>query len=158
MKKIAIYAGSFDPITNGHIDIIKRALKLFEDIIVLVAVNPDKKTTFSVEERVKLVKESLKGISGVAVSHTTGLTINYAKRVGAKALVRGLRAATDFEYEFQLMSANRFIDEKIESVFLMAKHEFMFISSSNIKEMHKGGVNVSALVPPSVLTALKSLK
>ena len=150
MNIIAIYPGSFDPITNGHIDIIKRALLIFDKIVVLVAVNPNKRFTFSVDERVSMIRDSLKDYPQVSVDSTSGLTVHYAQKIGAKAMIRGLRAATDFEYEFQINNANRFIDKQIESIFFMAKHEFMFISSSTIKEMVAGGIDVSKLVPAPV--------
>ena len=146
----AAYPGSFDPITNGHIDIVIRALRVFDRIIILVAVNPAKKYYFTTEERVAMIKDSLKDYPQVSVEATSGLTIHYAQKVGAKAMIRGLRAATDFEYEFQMNSANVFIDKQIESIFFMAKHEFMFISSSTIKEMVAGGIDVSRLVPEPV--------
>lgn len=157
MNIIAIYPGSFDPITNGHIDIVKRALTIFDKIVILIAVNPSKKSTFSVEKRVEMIRESLKDYPSVSVDTTSGLTVHYAQKVGAKVMIRGLRAATDFEYEFQINSANRFIDKQIESVFFMAKHEFMFISSSTIKEMVAGGIDVSKLVPSPVWEELKKL-
>ena len=158
MKLIAIYPGSFDPITNGHIDILNRALKIFDNVIVLVADNPAKKPTFSVEERKAMIRESINGNPNVKVDSTTGLTIHYAEKVGAYALIRGLRAAIDFEYEFQINSANSFINSGVESVFLMAKQEFTFISGSTIKEMVSGGVDVSSLVPKPVLKRLEKLK
>lgn len=158
MKLTAIYPGSFDPITNGHIDILNRALKIFDKVIILVADNPSKKPTFALEERMAMIKESVAGNPNVSVDFTSGLTVHYAEEKGAHALIRGLRAATDFEYEFQLNSANSFINSCVESVFLMAKHEFMFISSSTIKEMVAGGVDVSELVPAPVLKRLEKLQ
>lgn len=157
MNKLAIYPGSFDPITNGHIDIVKRALEIFDKIIIVIAVNPEKTSTFSLEERKEMIRESLKDLPQVSVDSTDGLTVHYAQKVGAAAMIRGLRAATDFEYEFQINNANRFIDKKIESVFFMAKHEFMFIASSTIKAMVKGGIDVSKLVPPAVYHKLQKL-
>lgn len=154
MNVLAIYPGSFDPITNGHIDIVKRALRVFDRIIILVAVNPGKKYYFTVEERVKMIQDSLKDYPQVSVDSTSGLTVHYAQKVGAKAMIRGLRAATDFEYEFQMNSANVYIDRQIESIFFMAKYEFMFISSSTIKEMVAGGVDISRLVPAPVAEML----
>ena len=152
--KIAVYPGSFDPITNGHLDILERALKIFDKVIVLVAVNPNKQSRFSVKERVAMIKESVKGLN-VEVDSTEGLTVEYAKSHGATALIRGLRAVTDFEYEFQLASANDFIDSSIESVFLMSKNDKSFINSSMIIELHDKGIDVSALVPEPVLKRLK---
>lgn len=154
MKKIAIYPGSFDPITNGHLDILNRALTIFDEVIVLVGVNPDKKSHFSAEERVNMIKEAVDN-PNVKVDSTTGLIVRYAKEHGASHLIRGLRAVTDFEYEFQLAAANEFADKDIDSIFLMSKLENSFISSSGITELHKNGINVSKLVPESVMKRLK---
>ncbi|MBP5574164.1 MAG: pantetheine-phosphate adenylyltransferase [Bacilli bacterium] len=152
--KIAVYPGSFDPITNGHLEILRRALNIFDKVIMLVAVNPSKKTRFSVEERVAMIKEAVDS-SKVEVDYYDGLTVEYAKKKGAHHLIRGLRAVTDFEYEFSLASANDFIDSSIDTVFLMSKAEKSFINSSMIMELHQSGVDVSSLVPPSVLKRLK---
>ena len=154
MKK-AVYPGSFDPITNGHLDILKRALRAFDEIVVLVADNQSKKSRFTVEERVSMIKDAVKDLKGVTVDSTHGLTVAYAKEVGASHLIRGLRAVTDFEYEFQLATANDFIDSSIDSVFLMSKHEKSFINSSMIIELHEKGIDVSSLVPEPVLKRLK---
>jgi len=147
----AVYPGSFDPITNGHIDILKRALEVFDEVIILVADNIDKKSRFSVEERVDMIKEATKDLKGVSVDSTHGLTVKYAKKVGAKHLIRGLRAVTDFEYEFTLAEANRFIDDSIDVVFFMANKDYSFISSSMIDSMYKEDVDISKLVPESVI-------
>ena len=152
--KVAIYPGSFDPITYGHLDILERALKIFDKVIILVAVNPNKSSRFSLEERVAMIKEATAHLN-VEVDSTEGLSVAYAKEHGATHLIRGLRAVTDFEYEFQLASANDFIDSSIDSVFLMSKQEKSFINSSMIVELHKKGVDVSGLVPPSVIKRLK---
>ena len=149
--KRAIYPGSFDPITNGHIDILKRSLGIFDEVIVLVADNPDKKSHFTVEERVQMIKEATNDLKGVKVDSTHGLTVNYANKVGAKHLIRGLRAVTDFEYEFSLAEANRYIDSSIDMVFFMADPENSFISSSMINSFQKEGVDISKLVPESVV-------
>ena len=153
--KIAIYPGSFDPITNGHLEILKRALNIFDKVIMLVAVNDAKKSRFSVEERVAMIKEAIQGDPRVEVDSYNGLTVEYAKKHNAQHLIRGLRAVTDFEYEFSLASANDFIDSSIDTVFLMSKAEKSFINSSMIMELHQSGVNVSELVPPSVIKRLK---
>lgn len=150
MKK-AIYPGSFDPITNGHIDILNRALKVFDEVIILVADNQQKKSRFTVEERVSMIKDATKHLKGVTVESTHGLTVAYAKKVGASHLIRGLRAVTDFEYEFSLASANRFIDNSIDMVFFMASSEYSYISSSAIDDMYKAHVDISKLVPESVV-------
>ena len=150
MKK-AIYPGSFDPITNGHLDILKRALEVFDEVVVLVADNQNKKQRFTVEERVLMIKDAVKEYKGVKVDSTHGLTVAYAKKVGATHLIRGLRAVTDFEYEFSLADANRFIDSSIDMVFFMANPEHSYISSSAIDDMHKANVDISKLVPESVI-------
>ncbi|MBQ6920356.1 MAG: pantetheine-phosphate adenylyltransferase [Bacilli bacterium] len=153
--KIAVYPGSFDPITNGHLDILNRACALFDKVIVLVATNPNKSSNFSTEERVEMIKESTKGNKKVEVTSDSGLTVEFAKKRKATHLIRGLRAVSDFEYEFQLASANEFIDPKIDTVFLMARGDKTFISSSSIITMAKQGIDVSKLVPSSVLKRLK---
>ena len=152
--RIAVYPGSFDPITNGHLEILQRALNIFDKVIMLVAINPDKKSRFSAEERVTMIKEAVND-DRVIVDSYNGLTVEYAKKHGANHLIRGLRAVTDFEYEFSLASANDFIDSSIDSVFLMSKAEKSFINSSMIMELYQRGVDISALVPPSVLRRLK---
>ncbi len=154
--KVAVYPGSFDPITNGHLDILKRALKVFDKVIVLVADNPDKKYIFSSKERVEMIKEAIKGLKGAEVDSTNGLTVSYAKKVGANCLIRGLRAVTDFEYEFKLSAANEYIDPSIDEVFFMSHAETSFISSSTVNELYRSGVDISGLVPESVLKAYKN--
>ena len=152
--KIAIYPGSFDPITYGHLDILERALTIFDKVIVLVAINPHKKSRFSVEERMEMIKEAVNN-PNVEVDSYDGLTVKYAKEHGAKHLIRGLRAVTDFEYEFQLAAANEFVDSSVDSVFLMSKQEKSFINSSMIIELYQHGQDVSSLVPESVIKRLK---
>lgn len=148
--KIAIYPGSFDPITNGHIDVLNRSLQVFDRVIVLVASNPNKNTSFTVSERIEAIKEVFKDNPNVGVDFTNKLTVNYAKEHGAIAIIRGLRAMGDFEYEFQLSAANRFIDDKVEMVFFMASTELSFISSGTVKELYFGDHEIKTLVPPSV--------
>ena len=153
--RIAVYPGSFDPITNGHLDILHRACRVFDKVIVLVAVNPNKKSNFTSEERVEMIKESTKELKNVEVYSDSGLTVKFAKEHGATHLIRGLRAVSDFEYEFQLASANEFVDSSIDMVFFMARGDKTFISSSAIMEMAHSGVDVSSLVPESVLKRIK---
>ena len=153
--KIAIYPGSFDPITNGHLDILNRASKVFDKIIVLVAVNPHKQSRFSCSERVEMIKEATKDIKNVSVDAYDGLTVKYAKEHNATHLIRGLRAVSDFEYEFQLASANEFADPNIDMVFFMARGDKTFISSSAIFELYQSGIDISQLVPQSVIKRLK---
>ena len=151
--RIAVYPGSFDPITNGHLEILKRALNIFDRVIVLVSVNPNKESRFSAQERVAMIEEAIND-ERVTVDFNTGLTVEYAKAHGATHLIRGLRAVTHFEYEFSLASANDYIDPSIDTVFLMSKAEKSFINSSMIMELYQSGVDVSSLVPPSVIKRL----
>ena len=151
----AVYPGSFDPITNGHLNIINRASKLYDELIVLVAISPAKKPFFSIEEKVNMIKDSVKDLPNVKVDFYEGLVVDYASKNNVQVLVRGLRAVSDFEYEFQLAAANRFINNEIEMVFFMANSENNFISSSMIKEMAIAGQDVSSLVPPMVTKYLK---
>lgn len=156
--KIAVYPGSFDPITNGHIDILKRALEIFDKVVVLISHNPNKKSNFTAEERKNIIQEAVNelGLNNVEVEINEGLTVRWAKKKGAKHLIRGLRAVTDFEYEFQIASANEFADSDIDMVFFMSKSSTTFISSSTILELYRNGVDVSSLVPNSVIKALKT--
>ena len=153
--KIAIYPGSFDPITNGHLDVLNRATKIFDKVIILIAINPNKKSRFSIEDRIAMIKEATSDNPQVEVDAYDGLTVEYAKKHNARHLIRGLRAVTDFEYEFQLASANDYVDENIDTVFLMSKKEKSFINSSMIMDLHEAGVDVSSLVPESVYKRLK---
>ena len=153
--KRAIYPGSFDPITNGHLDVLKRALKVFDEVIVLVAVNPNKVSKFTEQERIEMIKEATKDLKGVKVDSTVGLSVSYAKEHGATCLIRGLRAVTDFEYEFSLSASNEFIDDSIDMVFFMSHAETSFISSSSIDELYSKGIDISKLVPESVIKMYK---
>jgi pantetheine-phosphate adenylyltransferase len=153
--KVAVYPGSFDPITYGHLDVLGRALKIFDKVIILVASNPNKKSRFTADERLLMIKEATLGVKGVEVDKSSGLTVQYAKEHHASHLIRGLRAVTDFEYEFELASANEFADSSIDSVFLMSRAKNSFINSSTVMELAKAGVDVSELVPPSVTKRLK---
>ena len=153
--RIAVYPGSFDPITNGHLDILLRACKVFDKVIILVAHNPNKKSNFTPEQRIEMIKGATKGVANVEVYADSGLTVKFAKEHGATHLIRGLRAVSDFEYEFQLASANEFVDSSIDMVFFMARGDKTFISSSAIMEMAKSGIDVSSLVPNSVLKYIK---
>ena len=155
---IAIYPGSFDPITNGHLDMIIRSSKLFDKVIVLIANNPNKVCRFSLTSRVRMIKEATKDISNVEVDSFDGLTVNYAKEYNAKAIIRGLRVVSDFEYEWSYAAANEFINKDIEMVFLMAHKELTFISSSTIDELYRSGVDISSLVPSIVIEEYKKLE
>ncbi len=151
MERIAIYPGSFDPITNGHEDILSRASKLFDKVIVLIANNNRKKYRFSKDDRLVMIQEVIKKYPNVSADVYEGLTVEYAKKVGACALIRGIRVVSDFEYEWQLAAANEYVDADIEMVFLMSHKETTFISSSTIDEMYENGVDISSLVPEIVI-------
>ena len=150
MKKIAVYPGSFDPITNGHVDIIERGLRMFDELIVLVAYNPTKKSLFSVEERMEMIRGIIKDYNNVRVDCFSGLLVDYAKSVGANVLLRGLRALSDFEYEFQLALINRRLNREIETVFLMTGYKWFYTSSTIINEAASFGGSVKGLVPEIV--------
>ncbi len=152
--KIAVVPGSFDPITNGHLDIIKRAADVFETVYVAVLNNSSKSPLFTLEERMALIAEVTKSMPNVRIDSSSGLLIDYARSKNAIAIVRGLRAVSDFEYEMQITSMNRFLDESIETFFIMTKNQYAFLSSSIVKEVAKYGGDVEGLVPPHVEQAL----
>ncbi|MBD8025878.1 pantetheine-phosphate adenylyltransferase [Ureibacillus sp. Re31] len=153
-EKIAVVPGSFDPITNGHLDIIKRAADVFDIIYVAVLNNSSKNPLFSIDERMDLIREVTKHIPNVRIESSSGLLIDYARAKNAKAIVRGLRAISDFEYEMQITSMNKFLDETIETFFIMTKNQYSFLSSSIVKEVARYGGVVSGLVPEIVEKAL----
>jgi len=155
MPKIAVYPGSFDPITNGHLDVIRRAAKMFDRVIVAVARNADKAPLFTVEERETLARGAMRGLRNVAVDDFEGLLVGYARRKKASVVVRGLRAVSDFEFEFQMALMNRKLDGEIETIFLMPKDEYTFISSHLVKEIAGLGGDVSSFVPRAVEEALR---
>lgn len=154
-EKIAVVPGSFDPITNGHLDIIKRAADVFDTVYVAVLNNSSKTPLFSIEERIQLIEEVTKNINNLKIESSSGLLIDYARAKKAKAIVRGLRAVSDFEYEMQITSMNRFLDESIETFFIMTKNQYSFLSSSIVKEVARYGGSVTGLVPEVVEDALK---
>ncbi len=147
MGATAIYPGTFDPITNGHIDILIRSLKAFDHIIVGIGPNPTKTTLFSIEERILMIKECLNSIPNVSVEVFDCLLVDFAKRKNAKVIIRGLRAISDFEYEFQMALMNRKLDSDIETVFLMPSEEYSYLTSSIIKVVGSFGGDVSSLIP-----------
>jgi pantetheine-phosphate adenylyltransferase len=155
LKRKAIYPGSFDPITNGHLDVLQRAVGLFDELVVAVARDNAKTSLFSVEERVALIQEVV-NIPNVRVVPFDGLLVDFAAREGAVALVRGLRAVSDFEFEFQLALMNRKLSPTLETVFLMPREELTYISSRIVKEIARLGGNVDLFVPPTVARALRA--
>lgn len=156
MTTIAIYPGTFDPITNGHTDIVARASKLFDTTIVAVAINPGKKPTFSLDERVTLAQQALSHLDNVEVCGFEGLLIDVAREKQADVILRGLRAVSDFEHEFQLASMNRKMQPDVETMFLTPAEQFSYISSSLVREIATLGGDVSEFVAPCVLDALRT--
>lgn len=154
-KKIALYPGSFDPITNGHLDVLERAGKMFDEVVIAVLNHPVKKPFLDVETRVRLIKDASKNMKNVKVASFSGLTVEYAKMIGAKFLIRGLRTITDFEYEVQLCQTNQVIAPDIDTVFLSTKPEHNFISSSIVKELSNHNTDISKFVPKNVVQYLK---
>lgn len=154
MARVAVCPGSFDPITLGHLDIITRAAKVFDELYVVVLNNSSKKPLFSVEERIELIEQVTKGIANVKVDSFQGLLVDYAESVKADAIIRGLRAVSDFEYEMQITSMNRVLSDKIETFFIMTNNQYSFLSSSIVKEVAKYDGKISELVPPEVEEAL----
>jgi len=152
--RTAIYPGSFDPFTNGHLDVVQRAVKLFDRVIVAVAENESKSPFFSLAERQALVSASLAGLDRVEVDTFTGLLVDYARKRQSRAVIRGLRAVSDFEFEFQLALMNRKLLEDIETIFMMPKDTYTFLSSRMVKEIARLGGDISAFVPGPVRTAL----
>ena len=156
--KIALYPGSFDPITKGHLDILKAGAEIFDKVIIAVAHNPEKKGFLPVKDRLNLIEESIKDLNNVEIDSFEGLTIEYAKEKGAKVLIRGLRAVSDFEYEMQLSQANSALCESIKTVFLTTKPKYNFISSSTIKEIYVNNGDISKFVPEPVYKYLMKRK
>ncbi len=154
---VAVYPGTFDPITMGHLDIIHRALEIFDRVIIAVARNPAKTPLFSLEERLKMIKDSLSSeeVGQVEIEAVEGLLVDFAYRKGAKAIVRGLRAVSDFDYEFQMALMNRRLEREVETVFLMTAFRWIYISSSIIKDAARHGGDISGLVPDHVCEKLR---
>jgi len=155
MEKAAIYPGSFDPLTNGHVDVLQRALGIFDTVIVAVIKNPSKQTLFSAEERTAMIKEAFPDDSRLVVDSFSGLLVNYAGKKNIHTIIRGLRAVSDFEYEFQMALMNRRLNPDIKSVYLMTSPEFTYLSSSLIKEIYSMGGSAEGLLPPSVEKRIK---
>ena len=156
MKKIAVYPGSFDPITYGHLDIINRGLKVFDEIIVAVACNSQKSALFSFDERVDMIRQVVKDRNRVTVDTFTGLLIDYVTSRKAHVVIRGLRAISDFEYEFQIAQMNSCISQNVETLFMMTSLQYGYLSSSIVKEVCSLNGNIDGFVPPEVKTALRT--
>jgi pantetheine-phosphate adenylyltransferase len=153
--KIAIYPGSFDPITFGHIDILERAAVLFDKVVIALAVNLDKKPLFTLEERREMIAEAVVHLPNVEVKENEGLMVDFARRLGAIALIRGLRAVSDFEFEFQMALMNRKLDARLITVFLMPHDSYTYLNSTIVREVARFGGDVSQFVPPGVARRLK---
>ena len=154
--RTAIYPGSFDPLTNGHLDVIERAVKLFDRVVIAVAKNDSKNPLFTLEDRLSMVRETIKNMRNVEADSFDCLLVDYVKQQNAQAIVRGLRAISDFEFEFQLALMNRKLNEKVETIFMMPKDTYTFLSSRIIKEIARLHGDISAFVPAHVQAALKS--
>ncbi|KAB7707953.1 pantetheine-phosphate adenylyltransferase [Bacillus aerolatus] len=156
MASVAVCPGSFDPITNGHLDIIQRGAKIFDKVYVVTLSNSSKAPLFSVEERKELISEVTKHLPNVEVDSYNGLLVEYARGIKANAILRGLRAVSDFEYEMQITSMNRVLDDQLETFFMMTNSQYSFLSSSIVKEVAKYNADISDLVPPAVEAALRA--
>jgi pantetheine-phosphate adenylyltransferase len=155
---ICIYPGTFDPVTNGHLDVVQRAARMFDRVIMAVAANPGKSPLFNVEERIRLIAANLKPFANVEVDSFDGLLVEFARRRGAIALIRGLRALSDFEHEFQMALMNRHLDSGIETIFVMTKDAYSYTSSRLVKQVSRYGADLSPFVPANVMEALKHRK
>jgi pantetheine-phosphate adenylyltransferase len=156
MPKVAIYPGSFDPVTNGHLDILQRGMKLFDKIIVAILTNPGKNFLFTLEERIEMLEVSTKKFSKVEIGTFDGLTVDYAAERNAQAILRGLRALSDFEYEFQMALMNRRLNREVQTIFLMTGMRWIYTSSSIIKEAAQFGGSITGMVPPIVEKRIKA--
>ena len=155
MERVAIYPGSFDPVTNGHLDILERGLKLFDKIILAILTNPKKSFLFTLEQRIEMLEESIKEFPNVKIDTFEGLTVDFAAQCHAQGILRGLRAMSDFEYEFQMALMNRRLNREIQTVFLMTGLRWIYTSSSIIKEAAQFGGNIKGMVPPIVEKKIK---
>ena len=151
----AVYPGSFDPVTNGHVDVIKRALKIFDKVIVTIGDNPGKEPTFTTEERIEMLKDSTKDLKNIEIDSFQGLLLDYVRGKDSTIIIRGLRAVSDFDFEFQRALMNRVVDKSIETVFIMTKEDYVYLSSSVVKEIAMFDGNVNGLVPEIVEKKLK---
>ena len=151
---LAVFPGSFDPITNGHLDVVDRALRVFDRVRMAILVNPDKQPLFTVDERVEIIREAYRDHPRVEVDTFTGLLVDYAQRVGASVIIRGIRAISDFEFEFQMALMNRKLAPEFETIFLMPTEEYTYLSSSIVRDIARLQGDVTSFVPPAAATAL----
>ena len=154
-RRLALFPASFDPITNGHLDLIHRGRMLFDEVVLAVAKNVSKSATFDTEERVEILRAVTSGMEDVSVRVFDGLVVHYAEQLGASAIIRGLRMMSDFEYEFEMALMNKHLAPKIEIVFFMTSQEYLYVSSSRLKELVRFGASIDEFVPPIVAEALK---
>ena len=154
-RPLAVFPASFDPVTNGHLDIIRRAHQVFDDLVLAVATNVSKPGLFTTEERVAILKQVLKGVNGVRVDVVDGLLVDYARAIGARVVVRGLRAMSDFEYEFEMALMNKHLYPDVETVFMMTSQKYFYVSSSRLKELIRFGADIGDFVPPLVARKLR---
>ena len=154
-RRVALFPGSFDPFTNGHLDLARRASMLFDRVVIAVAQNSAKTSLFSIEERVEMIESAVRGIRGASVMHFSGLLVDCARSIGAQAIIRGLRAVSDFEFEFQMALMNRRLAPGVEIAFLMPSQEFTYLNSTLVKEVARHGGEIHGLVPPLVERRLR---
>ncbi len=154
MSAGAMYPGTFDPITNGHLDLVRRSAKLFDRVVVAIAASPNKTPMFSLEERIAMARDALVGASNITVDGYNGLTVDYVREHGLQVIIRGLRAVSDFEYEFQLATMNRHLRPEVETIFLTPAEEYTFVSSTFVREIGLLGGDIAPFVPPGVAKAL----
>jgi pantetheine-phosphate adenylyltransferase len=154
-RRIALFPASFDPVTNGHLDIAHRARRLFDEVVLAVAINVAKSGTFSLEERLETLESVVQGERGIRVMSFQGLTVDYAREIGACAIIRGVRAMSDFEYEFEMALMNKHLNSDVETLFMMPSQEYLYVSSSRLKELVRFGRAVDEFVPPFVAKKLQ---
>ena len=154
-RRLALFPASFDPITNGHLDLIHRSRMLFDEVVLAVAKNVSKSATFDMQERVEILRAVTSGMEDVSVRVFDGLVVHYAEQLGASAIIRGLRMMSDFEYEFEMALMNKHLAPKVEIVFFMTSQEYLYVSSSRLKELVRFGASIDEFVPPVVAEALK---
>ena len=152
---VALFTASFDPLTSGHLDIVQRSLRVFDELVVAIAVNLEKRTTFSLAERISMLESVIGGEPGVRITSFAGLTVDYAREIGADVVIRGVRAMSDFEYEFEMALMNKHLFPDVETLFMMASQQYLYVSSSRLKELVRLGRDVAEFVPPLVAKHLR---